>query len=211
MKHTLKYVVFAVLAMSIFPSFSHAVIIPVDPGPIGSKFFIKNIPFTEMDGQALDGSSVILDFVFTDMKQLEIVDTFSPSNTGFFRVIFDTNGLTTDPAPFPSNVDGFLSDEFGFSILDATSGGGQASTGDQGKATINFNNLSEGIVFHDVHIVLDLPNIPSGQITAARFFFASDDVSLQVGRSTGAVPEPATLSLLGMGILLLHRRRFTKS
>ena len=169
----------------------------IDPGNVGDTFFFNQFTFDEFDGQALDGSQITFDFLFSDMKYLEVVNTFFDSAS--FRIRFTTNGQVSDPPTAFANVTGFLSDENGQSIL-GVSGAGGTTSGNAGVVSLLFNGLTEGLIFHDIHFTFDLPTLPGRQITGAILQIATDDLSFRVGAPTQAVPEPSTLTLILLGL-----------
>jgi len=185
--------------------------VAIDPGAVGSSFAFKSIPFTELDGTTAAGQTVDLDFVFSDMKHVEL-DFFAdpaPNFATFAAISLILNFNTTDLPPFLGPIDSYLSDELGNPVLGPSVPHTYRDIGLAGLVAPQPNhNDHEGLVFHDVHFSFDLANQPGLQVTGAQLeftFFDPPQGDFIVG---SWVPEPATIALapLAFAALTAFRR-----
>ncbi len=193
---------FAVLAMCgvLLAASAGAAVIPINPGNVGDTFIEREVPFADLNGTALNGQELMLDFVFTDLKYLQVGGTQT-----VVEVI-----LITDVAIAPNQspaVDGYLSDIGGVSIhtADATFSTLLADATIWVDYALFFDPIPTSTQYYDVHFTLALPTL-AGTVTGGSIFLSNgkDSEPLEVGSS---VPEPASLGLIGLGGLALRRRR----
>ena len=176
---------------------AQAVVVNIDPGNIGESFTNRSFAFTELDGQALDGSAVTLDFVFAP-EQLQVVSAGNFS----FAVSFQIPSLLTFVPPTP---DGFLSDENGNSLAGGPGGSvGQTLGAPPNRITytLTFLNL-QPLSFQGIRFSLTLPTFGAAQVSDARLDISSGaGASLTVGaQQPQQLPEPASIALFGFGLL----------
>ncbi|MGB5771338.1 MAG: PEP-CTERM sorting domain-containing protein [Crocosphaera sp.] len=201
------------MALCLFASGNaQAINIIVDPGTVGSSFQDQIIPFNDLNDTNLNGQVLDVDFLFDDMKHLELnFNDFSP--TEFFynvRLTLFHNAGTLDPLPpFPT---GFLSDENGNSIAMTESVlVGQVPIGSV-NYELSFNeNSVDNLIHHDIHFDITLPNV-AGMVTGGQ-------LELGITSPTGAItvgewepiPEPSTvfglLTISGIGLGLKKKKQ----
>ena len=181
-----------------FVSNTTAVEIVVDPGAVGSTSGSIAMPFSTLNGQSLDGSNFVLDFVFPDMKYIEAIMDGDPA------FVEASAQLTTDGSAsfgIGSIGGGFFSDENGDPVL--TAGAlAYGTSGSPGLFVIEFNvQLTADQNFHDVHFgtpAWTWPTASNTQITGGQLVLTGSSSTLTVGE--WSVPEPAILALFGIGI-----------
>ncbi|TWT46856.1 PEP-CTERM motif protein [Botrimarina hoheduenensis] len=178
-----------------------------DPGPIGTVYDqrVEN-PLADFNGQALDGSSISLDIQLPPGVALELVwDGTGGGTTGVnASVTFD---VTSSPS-LPSNPFGSILFVPGTGplIFDEETGPGFVFNDDQ-FGVVYFAAAMDGLQITGGTLSFDLPNDPGVTITGgtARFGIGSSDTF--DFRVVQVVPEPSSLALLGLGGLMVGRRR----
>jgi hypothetical protein len=177
----------AAALLAAFSLHAQAIVIPIDPGPVGPTNFFSDT-FADLNGQPLDGSAFLLDFVFTDMKHVETIPGMS------VEVVFDLSGLASN---FNGQlINAFLSDENGNNIGNV---GGLYDPAGGNVMTYRLTGLP-AVLAHDVHMEIVLPTDQPLTITGASFsIFDNSGAEFEVG-VWGAAPEPATFALFGLGL-----------
>lgn len=193
-----------------------AIEITIDPGNVGDTYTERSFGFSELDGALFNGSSYVLDFVFADMKHLEINKTSGFQAAIVLRHNQGQRGPIQSPGP-----SGFLSDEFGANIQ-GPSQTGRTTNSDWYRYSLAFFFIPfDEFIFHDVHFTITLAPFELDEefvsIESASLILQSfgDDGFLEVGEWTSDptdIPEPATLGLFaiglaGLGVMTRRRRR----
>ena len=97
----------------------------IDPGAVGTSFSSQFFSPTDLNGTALNGQTLDLDFVFADMKHLE--PSFLANSPGAYQVHFTMfHNLRSDPGD-PTSATGFLSDENGDPVTSIVSASATAN------------------------------------------------------------------------------------
>jgi hypothetical protein len=155
---------------------ARATTIELDLGPPGIRSDQEIIAFSSLNGKALSGQSLTLDYVF--------------ANDEFVRILSSTTKTFDVAVTFLTNASGFLNDAGGSAfVVDSagnsisatfTFGGGSVSGGDNLPllAGYVFPMLDKNgtprtdvttLDFYGAHFDLILPNVPGVEITGARF------------------------------------------
>jgi hypothetical protein len=200
------------IAASLLAATTHAITIPIDPGPQGRVRGDETISFAALDGLALSGQTISLDYTFTGDKFLRMLPETSKSF--IFLVILDTNA--TGFLPWPTGS-GFLTDANGNDIGGDFAGGGSSSgqPGEQLDAGFALFPLllnggsdvlpvTDHFDFSGAHFDLTFPDVQGSQILDARLLLLTNanhpwnDVWV-IGPH---MPDSgATLSLFALGVL----------
>ena len=183
------------IALCLFASSnSQAINIVVDPGTVESSFQNQTISFTDLNGTNLNGQMLDVDFLFDDMKHLELkFNDFIPTNFSYTvqLTLFHNAEI---PDPLPQSLNGFLSDKNGNSIATPSILFiGQASTVILDYGLIFIESSVDSLIHHGIHFDITLPNT-IGVVTGGQ-------LDLEINSPTGeitvgqweAIPEPSTL------------------
>jgi hypothetical protein len=151
----------------------------------------------------LNGQGIILDFIFDDLKGLELtfLDT-NPNTTYFYSTQVFFNVDTAAFPGFPTLTADFLSDTNGSPIASGSTLIGFQDSGVFGFSVGFDEDEVDGLIHHDIHYELIFPNNPTMQVTNATLKLSITDPS---GFIT-VVPEPSILLLLGTGVVAARRR-----
>ena len=173
---------------------AQAVVVNIDPGTAGESFTERSFAFTELDGQPADGSTVTLDIVFGPTPLVATPGAGGGVIGVSAILVFSGAVPTPDRAPA-----GFLSDENGNRILDATF----LSRGNRGSNEVElglfFLDLPSSLLFHGVRMNLPMPMASATTLESASIFVSGEGAALTVG--VQQLPEPASLALFGLGLL----------
>ena len=178
--------------------------IMVDP-PLGTSAFSINLAFSALNGTAVDGQSLSLDFIFADEKWIYA----SSANHGVLLML-----QTTNIGPFiPTSVSGtgsFL-DDGGNSIGGAmslyqggTNDGGLLAASLYSGAAMNLLNPIVGpFSYYGLHYDITLPTMSGKTITSAQLrIVQSDFVSVPDHGSSLAMFAIAIVILVGTRSLM---------
>lgn len=177
------------------PISASAINIPINPGALGSYFQKSTIPFDELNGTVFSNQSLMINFEFTDMKSLQLAFSDNTPTEYFFTtqlVLMHGGGFLG----LPSGPTGFLTDQNGNNIanpglINAFQGNGLTGY------NLQFTEGVNGLIFHDIHFNLTLPNGPAFVVTGAK-------LNLNISSPNGAInviPEPTTFALIGIGLV----------
>ncbi len=173
---------------------AQAVVVNIDPGAIGESFTERRFAFTELDGQPADGSTVTLDVVFGP-KPLVATPGAGGGAIGVSARLVFSGAVPTPDHP----LDGFLSDENGNRILDATFLSRGNRDNNEVELGLFFLNLPSSLLFHGVRMNLPMPMASATTLESASIFVSGEGATLTVG--VQQLPEPASLALFGLGLL----------
>lgn len=185
----------------LLPLSARAVTIELDPGPVGTSAFILPLgDFNDFNNTPVDGRTLSMDFVFSDMKHVEYL---SDSGAGRATLRLFTDTIVATPAIFGNNA--LLADENGNSVVDAVNVGffllaSPPALGWQAA----FLDL-DGVFAHGVHFDVTLPDW-----TTERVLITGGSLSLVGGqngtvvvgewRPSGTAAEPSGLFFLGLAL-----------
>ncbi len=175
--------------------------VAIDPGVDGETFTSRDYSFSALDGQATDGSTVMLDFVFSPKHLTVQPGSFSAS----IAVVYSGSNFTPLATPVLSS---FLSDENGNNILSHSPPAFSFGFGTNISYIFSFDVAGpDPLTFHDIHFTIGLPT-GSETIQSARLSLNGDGFTV----GTTQLPEPATIALfgyglLGLGLIVLRRKR----
>lgn len=169
----------------------------VDP-PLGNSAFALNLPFTALNGTAVNGQALSLDFIFSDEKWIAA----SSSNHGVLLMLQTTNVgpvIPTDVAGTGSFLDhGGNSIGGPMSLYQGTTnnGGLLAASLYSGAAMNLLNPIVGPFRYYGLHYDITLPTMGATTITSAQLrVIQSDFVS---------VPDHgSSLAMLAIAIVLL--------
>ena len=192
---------------------AEAVVVDVDPGPVGSS--IQNPSFdvtADVEaaiGSTADGSSHLLEFVFTDMKTFESpVQGVTVLGYNWALTLVYENGFTAD---VPVDPVVFITDENGANIGDGEGTSAFPLPDNQVRYSAEFDPVTQDI-FRGINFSIILPDDPdSGELLSATLG-AFSDFPFVVGQFTPvSLLTPGTIALLGIGLaglgLAIRRRR----
>ena len=197
----------ACLLLAAIASNASAAVVNFDPGPIGTVYDQKvENPLADFNGQALDGSSISLDIQLPPGVALELDwDGTGGGTTGVnVSVTFD---VTSTPS-LPSNPSGSILFVPGTGplIVDEETGPGVGLNDSQFDVEY-FAVAMDGLQITGGTLSFDLPNDPGVTITGGTVDFSIGNSDQFDFRVVQVVPEPSSLALLGLGGLMLLRRR----
>ena len=193
----------AAVATLMISATAGAATISINPGNVGDTFTQREVAFGDLNGTALGGQQLLLDFVFTDLKYLQVEGTQT-----IVKVVLITDVPTATTQSLA--LDGYLSDIGGASIhtADFTSSTLIAGATVLVDYILDFGPIPTSTQYYDVHFTLNMPTL-AGTVTGGSVFLSNgkDAEPLEVGQ----VPEPATLSLMALGgLAMIRRSRRTK-
>ncbi|GEM_PF-5473259 len=212
MRKFLFLVVCATLALAVTPS--GATIIEINPGNVGDPAGVLSITSTEILGLPADGQTVEWQFIFTDMKYVELTNPFSAdSKKSAANLMLDFGAdfcNSPDCVPFQRPIVGtqimYLTDMYG----DPISGTGVFDTGvSNGTDTAQYNIFAAGdqnnpkLRYYGLYFNITLPNVEENgvpTITSANISLANAFSESIIGEST-PVPEPSTIVLMVLGLV----------
>jgi hypothetical protein len=168
----------------------------INPGDPGDSFQSDTFPFTDLNGTALLGQTLDLDFVFTDNKFLTAL-----FDSGTYRItltLIHTGDNDTAPAGIAVN----LSNQGGGNIQDASATTTLAA-GPSLTYRGEFDN-ADGLAHFDVHFDAPLPSLSPHTIVAATISFAVTDPAegneIVVGQAEPISTASTFVGLLSMSI-----------
>jgi len=190
---------------ALFPPAARAIAISLDLGPSGKITSELNTSFNTLNGVALAGQNVSLDFTFTNA---EFVRLFTATSESFSTLI----SLQTDGTGLVGFLDGtgFLADQSNNPLhspqtLGSASGGNGSMLA--GLFPFFSNELQQPVDFYDVHFDLTLPVNSSVSITGAQFALNSEPhhpFGIGPGVPADILPDTgSTFLLLSFGLLVL--------
>ena len=213
--------IFACVLSLIFVSSAHAIIIEIDPGNVGDSPGSVTITSPDILDLPADGRTVEWDFVFSDMKYVELTNPFSAGGKKSAAVLLLNFGAefcdVPDCVPFQRPILGtqimYLSDENGAPIpgtgvFDAGVSNGSDTAQYNIFAATDQNNPT--LIYHGLHFnitlpVVDglaptevdglLPTITSATLSLAGAFQPEDRI---IGQW---IPIPPALWLFSSGLL----------
>ncbi len=179
--------------------------IQIDLGPPGTYATDITIPFSALNGTALAGQSLSVDFVFANSEFLRL---FTATTSFSVLITLQTNG--SGLVGFLQGT-GYLTDILGSALEPPEILGGASS--DDGRMFAGlFPQVGRPIDIYGVHFDLTFPTSLSVAVTGGQFRLLSDDFVFGIGPGLPAdiVPETgSTAILLGMSflaiILFTHR------
>ncbi len=191
-----------------------ATTVSLDPGPIGSSSDELDFDFSDLNGLVLDGSTLMVDFIFPDGKALK-VDFNPPALDADLRVqvrLFHDGDANAIPPNDLANVLGVTGAggspnavETGTGIsVNAISGGGVPRSS-RWSASLNPPGLTSGYMLDGITMTVVLPD-QGFTVTGGRVFLNVESADDELADLL-VVPEPTSLALLGLGGLLVARRR----
>ena len=171
-----KHYLITLLAILLSP-IAHATTIEIDLGPPSTIYTgyaqIGPIAFSNLNGLPLSGSSVSLNFFFTNN---EFVQLFSNTAPSFDIGVSMFSNAGTFPG-FATNATAYLIDQNGAAIPGLGSIG--EGDGDNGSFGLGFFPLANGtpsfpLDFYGVHFSFNLPNDSGVTITGAKFLLTDN-------------------------------------
>jgi hypothetical protein len=172
-----------------------AATIVVDPGPIGPAPPELDIQFDDLDGTPVNGQSLSLDFMFADGTWI-----FTTSDSHGVLLLLQTSNV----GPFIDTGlpgTGYFLDEAGASLNgmmalfypSGSNNGGLLAASLYSGASLNQPNPIDGpFRYFGIHYDFTLPVMAGIQVTGAKLRIVRADLV--------SVAEPASLSLLGLGL-----------
>lgn len=171
----------------------------LDVGTPGTTKFQIDGVFSELNGQPIDGSTIVLDVLFSNPVQINNlfgggdfvtdVELYHPVS------LASENGSTSGIALLDANANPILD----FAEAEYSRFIGRVSSGTE---IMGFENPVDGLIFHGVRFDFTL-SVEPVTVNSSRFTIFNEAGELEV------VPEPsaAALGLMGLGGLLMSRRR----
>ena len=204
--------VLAVAAIHFSLATADALIIPINPGPVGSTYGSVDFSFTTLNGMLAQGQQLSLDFTFpTGIEAIYRYD----SNLGP-RVLYGWNlalnfaggASLTIPMTSPSLL--IALDDSGNPIGPAVGTGGLYNTtfaDYYGNANEQYSHASlvalTDLLYHGVRMNIQLPAYAGAEtITSASFGFRNSSGS-DIAETTQIVPEPSSSALLSIALVAL--------
>jgi len=181
---------------------SHAGIIFVDPDDdvLPSSPNFRRLLFDDLNGTALDGSSLDLEFVFSDSKFLELLPGGSPLYA--IEVLFLTDSTVgISPPALPTGALTFFGSEIATEQTRGSSGNSIAPASFGYLLNFDRQLFSQ---HSGVNFSITLPTLASTDIVGAELsFFGADTV---VQGSAAVVPEPTSMAAFFLMVPLLFGR-----
>jgi hypothetical protein len=203
------------------------IIVNVDPGPVGSIFASEELAFNNLNGMAVSGQTLDLDFVFPDNINAEYLSLGGRGLYGWCALLYFSGGYTVTANPHPIST--YVLDSYGNAVAPGVGmvSVGNGSSGQPGSNFVGYNanfnvvySLQElidftGVPYHSVEMCFQLPDFAENDVTisSASFLFETWTISGEDGDRTeivpSSVPEPSALGLLAVGAtaFLVRRRR----
>lgn len=182
-----------------------AVPIQIDLGAPGTYSLDTTVPFNNLNGTALLGQSLSVDFVFANSQFVRLF-TVTTSFSVLVALQTDGSGLVG----FLTGT-GYLTDSFG-NALEPPEILGSASSDDGRMFAGSYPQVNRPIDFYGVRFDLIFPTNPTVAVTGGQFRLLSDSEPFGIGPGlpTDIVPDSgSTAALLGLGflgiILFAHR------
>jgi hypothetical protein len=202
----MKISLFAAIALVLLTGSrpAQAVTIGIDLGPPGTFSLDTTVPFNNLNGTALLGQSLSVNFVFANSQ---FVRLFTVTTSFSVVIALQTNG--SGLVGFLTGT-GYLTDSVG-NALEPPETLGSASSDDGRMFAGLFPEVSRPIDFYGVHFDLTFPTNPTVAVTGGQFRLLSDSGPFGIGPGLpkDVVPDSgSTAILLGLGfggiILFTH-------
>jgi hypothetical protein len=208
--------VLAFSAVSLFAPTAEALVIPINPGPIGSIYGSVDFSFADLNGTVAQGQQLSLDFTFpTGIEAAYRYDsTKGPRILYGWNLAFNLGGGYTITIPMTSPSLVVALDNAGNPVGPSVGTGGLYNTtfaDYYGNA--NEQNSHAALValtdlpYHGVRMNIQMPAYSGPEtITSASFGFRNYTAS-DIAETTQIVPEPSAALLVLSGVALCLRRR----